>query len=139
MGWISRLFRVPRQKTAKQQPNVAGTFALGKSDPGATRVRPPRKKGRTTEEKKADWGQYCGEMQSKSRAILERDRRNAVAVGSTKYIWRSCCDERVCAACAAKDGKRFRWNSSPIGGHPGESDSCLSGWCRCYAEAALDD
>jgi hypothetical protein len=138
MGWISRLFGVPRKTKAQQQTSVASTFALDlPSDPGATRVRLPRKKGRTTEQRKADWEQYCGEMQSKSRAILERDRRNALAVGSTKYIWRSCRDERVCAACAAKDGKRFRWNSSPIGGHPGESDSCKSGWCRCYAEAVL--
>lgn len=136
MGWISRLFG----HAAQQQSNDASSFALDlPDDPGAMRVCPPRKKGRTTEERKADWDQYCREMQAKNRSILERDRRNALAAGSTKYIWRSCNDERVCVVCATKDGKQFRWNSLPIGGHPGESDCCPSGWCRCYAESVLDD
>ena len=138
MGLIFRLFGVPRQKPAQQQTDGAHSFALDlPSDPGATSVQPPRKKGRTTEERKADWDQYCREMQAKSRAIFERDRRNALAAGSTKYIWRSCGDERVCAVCATKNGKRFAWNSLPINGHAEQSDCCRSGWCRCYAEAVL--
>jgi hypothetical protein len=124
----------------QKQTNVAGTLALDlPSDPGATRLHPPRKKGRTTEEQKADWDQYCREMQAKSRAIFERDRKNAFAAGSTKYIWRSCGDEDVCAACATKNAKRFAWDSLPVDGHPGQSDRCSSGWCRCYAEAMIDD
>lgn len=66
MGWISRLFGVRRRKATQQQTNVPGIFTLDlPSDPGATRVRPPRKKGRTTEERKADWDRYCREMQAK--------------------------------------------------------------------------
>jgi len=140
MGWISRLFGVPGQKAVQQQSNVVGTFALDlPSDPGATRVRLPRKKGRTIEEQKAGCDQYCREMQAKSRAIFERDRKNALAAGSRIYTWRSCGDEGVCAACAKRNGKQFAWNSLPIGGHPGQSDCCSSGWCRCYAEAVIED
>jgi len=140
MRWISRLFGVGHQKAAQRRTNVAGTFALDlPSDPGATRVHAPGKKSRTTEEQKADWDRYCREMQAKNRAIFERDRRNASAAGSTQYIWRSCGDEDVCAACATKNGKRFAWNSMPIGGHPGQSGCCPSGWCRCYAEAVIAD
>jgi hypothetical protein len=140
VGWISRLFGVRSPKVPQEQTTVAGTLALDlPSDPGATRVPAPRKRGRTTEERKGDWDQYCREMRAKSRAIFERDRRNALAAGSTMYIWRSCGDEDVCAACASKNEKRFAWNSIPIGSHPGQSDCCPSGWCRCYAEALIAD
>ena len=140
MGWISRLFGVRSPTVPREQTNVTGILAVElPSDPGATRVFAPRKKGRTTEERKVDWDRYCREMRAKGQAIFDRDRRNALAAGSTKYIWRSCGDEDVCSTCATKNGNRFAWNSLPIGGHPGQSDCVPSGWCRCYAEAVLDD
>jgi len=103
MGWISRLFGVRRQKAEPQQTHIAGTFALDlPGDPGATRVKVSRKKGRTTEERRADWAEYCREIQAKNRAIFESDRRNALAASSQEYIWRSSDDEDVCDACAKK-------------------------------------
>jgi len=134
------LLGVRCQTAAPEQIRIAGAFALDSpDDPGATRVQVPRKKGRSEEERRTDWAEYCREMQAKNRATFARDRRNALAADSKKYIWRSCNDEDVCDACAKKNGKRFAWNSSPIGGHPGESDCCPSGWCRCYAEAIIGD
>jgi hypothetical protein len=140
MGWIARLFGARCQKAAQQQKSADSASPLdSSSDPGTTRVRPPRKKARTAEERKADWHQYCQEMQSVFRASFQRDRKNALAAGSTKYVWRSSGDEDVCPACAKKNGRRFAWNSPPVGGHPGESGCCPSGWCRCYAEAVIAD
>src|ERR1700728_4288373 len=138
MGWISRLFGIRRKEAPQQRTSIADTFALDlPSDPAATRVPIPRKKGRTTEEQKSDRDHYHQELRAKSMAAFERDRTNALYVGSTKYIWHTCNDEAICAACARKDGKRFAWNSVPIGGHPGESDRCTSGSCRCYAEPTI--
>jgi len=54
-------------------------------------------------------------------------------VGIEEYIWRTCRDGRVCSRCAAYEGKKFRYDSMPPGGHPG-----LAAGCRCYASPVMD-
>jgi uncharacterized protein with gpF-like domain len=133
MNWILRLFGMQRQSVTRQQDRPSRATTLNP----ATRVQRPRKRGRTRAEQEADWKIYCQQMQSTMQASFQRDRQNALSVESTKYIWRSVGDADVCPACAEKNGKRFSWNSAPPGGHPGESESCETGWCRCYAEAVI--
>ena len=132
MNWVLRLFRMRRQPEAPQQDQLSASTL----DP-AVRVQRPRKKGRSKEEQEADWQSYCQQMRKTMGAGFQRDRQNALGVGSTKYIWRSTGDTDVCIACAKKNGRRFTWTSGLSGGHPDESDSCETGWCRCYAEAVI--
>lgn len=54
--------------------------------------------------------------------------------GIKGYIWRTVGDERVCERCRLLNGKKFRWDRKPTGGHPGECKTCSDGKCRCYAE-----
>lgn len=129
MGWFARLFGVSRDNGSAKKPATDADLN--------TRVARPRKTGRSKEEQKADWDAYCKKMQAKFKAASERDRRNSLKAGAKRYVWRSCGDEDVCPTCAKRDGKKFSWSSPPSGGHPGESDSCPSGWCRCYAEPIL--
>ena len=65
-------------------------------------------------------------------AAFEKIRSEAVAVGSTVYIWRTSKDSNVCLRCRRLNGKRYAWNNPPLGGHPG----CAPG-CRCRAEPVI--
>lgn len=53
---------------------------------------------------------------------------------SSKYIWRTAGDARVCSRCAERDGKIFSWDESLPGGHPGEAP-CY----RCVALGIIDE
>lgn len=54
-------------------------------------------------------------------------------VGVTEYIWRTSQDERVRPEHAAKNGRKFRWDTPPPDtGHPGQDIQC-----RCVAQAVL--
>lgn len=50
-------------------------------------------------------------------------------IGVTEYIWRTTGDSAVRSSHASRDGKRYRWDDPPAGGHPGEDVNC-----RCVAE-----
>lgn len=60
--------------------------------------------------------------------MLESVKR-AQESGLVEYIWHSAMDDRVCPRCAANNGKVFRYDIMPPGGHPG-----LAAGCRCWAE-----
>lgn len=51
------------------------------------------------------------------------------AMGIKFYIWASQHDKRVRTAHAERDGKIFRWDTPPEGGHPSQDFGC-----RCYAQ-----
>ncbi|AOA58265.1 phage head morphogenesis protein [Acinetobacter larvae] len=51
-----------------------------------------------------------------------------VSMGVETYVWQSAKDERVRTDHRNKQGKTFRWNDPPSGGHPGEPIRC-----RCTA------
>lgn len=75
------------------------------------------------------------------RANTQRNAQNTkerqLQAGIYEYRWRSSGDVRVCAACAANNGKRFFWTSPPSSGHPGEGKCCPERFCRCTAEAVI--
>ncbi len=54
--------------------------------------------------------------------------------GVEAYIWRAVKDGATRASHLQNDGKRFRWDSPPATGHPGEDYQC-----RCTAEPVLDE
>ena len=54
--------------------------------------------------------------------------------GVEAYIWRAVKDGATRASHLQNDGKRFRWDSPPATGHPGEDYQC-----RCTAEPILDE
>lgn len=65
---------------------------------------------------------------SKLTARLNQARQEAI--GITEYIWRTAntqCNH------SERNGKKFRWNTPPIDGHPGQPHLC-----SCYAEAVID-
>jgi SPP1 gp7 family putative phage head morphogenesis protein len=61
-------------------------------------------------------------------------RLRQTALGIVKYIWRTREDSRVRPAHRLRNGKSFRWASSPADGHPGEAIRC-----RCWAEPIITD
>lgn len=50
------------------------------------------------------------------------------AIGIDFYTWQTRRDAQVRDSHAERDGKVFRWDTPPEGGHPGEAYNC-----RCYA------
>jgi hypothetical protein len=80
------------------------------------------------------WSEYRDAMRSNLRLSAEQLRKGALRAGSKRYIWRTSGDGSVCPKCAKNEGKLFSWDEPPIGRHPGETASCSSEWCRCYAE-----
>lgn len=68
-------------------------------------------------------GKFYGELQ----------RVRQTALGIDGYVWRTAQDERVRDAHAAREGKRFSWDSPPYDGHPGEPVQC-----RCWADPDIE-
>ncbi len=64
-------------------------------------------------------------------AQLAKDRQTSI--GIEEYDRLTAGDERVSEECAALDGQRFRWDSPPPIGHPGEAHP----GCRCQAAAVV--
>ena len=54
--------------------------------------------------------------------------------GVEEYIWRAVKDGATRASHLQNDGQKFRWDSPPATGHPGEDYQC-----RCSAEPVLDE
>ncbi|MBP6018789.1 MAG: minor capsid protein [Burkholderiaceae bacterium] len=76
---------------------------------------------------------------SESRAhLIARDQTNKLngaltksrqtTLGVEEYVWDTSGDERVREECDRNNGKTFRWDSPPPGGHPGQKIQC-----RCIA------
>lgn len=61
------------------------------------------------------------------------NRFKQTQVGIEKYEWRSRRDNRVRPQHRHQDGKVYRWDTPPPGGHPGEPVAC-----RCYGRAVLE-
>lgn len=74
------------------------------------------------------------EMAKQSGRITQERQLHA---GILEYRWATAKDSRVCVVCAKNEGKRFFWNSPPPNGHPGQSDCCPDGSCRCVALALI--
>ena len=55
-------------------------------------------------------------------------------IGFESYTWSTSKDERVRPLCQSHEGKTFRWDSPPKGGHPGQKVGC-----RCTALPNYDD
>lgn len=93
---------------------------------------------------------------SKSRArLIARDQVNKLngrlnqyrqqQIGGERYRWRTAGDNAVRGNPSglypkakhnhwAREGKIFRWDDPPAGGHPGQDYQC-----RCHAEMVLED
>jgi len=69
-----------------------------------------------------------GKLNGQLNAVRQQD------LGIESYVWRTMRDSRVREEHRRRDGKRFRWDSPPNGGNPGEAIQC-----RCYAEPVLPE
>jgi len=66
--------------------------------------------------------------------VSQLNRVRQASLGVTEYIWRTAGDERVRSEHEDRDGEKFRWDTPPDDGHPGEPISC-----RCTPEPIFDD
>jgi hypothetical protein len=103
------------------------------------RIARAKRKGRTSEQIEADSQQWLRDIRERGRQAFERDKQSALRAGSKFYLWRTSNDGDVCPACAKNNGKRFRWDKAAPHLHPGHSETCKEGYCRCYAEALLPE
>ncbi len=84
------------------------------------------------------------------KKCTERTKKQMLEMGWNFYKWTAVGDERTCAYCTAIDGLICRWDNSNVfyneknkiwelrseemqKGHPGESETCEDGSCRCVA------
>ena len=117
-------------------PSVSKTV---KKDSGKIKAAPselkPKKRRRTREEmelaRKAE-SDRVGEILSKN-STQQIDQLHAA--GIRYFIWRSVCDQRTCTTCRKLDGRRFKLESPPKIGYPGQHRCSDEEHCRCYAEA----
>jgi SPP1 gp7 family putative phage head morphogenesis protein len=74
----------------------------------------------------------------------EMTQRRQESIGVDEYTWRTAKDDRVRGnpegkypdakpSHYAREGKRYKWDKPPEGGHPG-----IAIQCRCWAEPVLD-
>lgn len=57
-----------------------------------------------------------------------------LSMGVETYDWQTSKDERVRPLCRSHQGKTFRWDNPPTGGHPGQKVRC-----RCTALPNYED
>lgn len=134
MGFISWLLNFWKRK--ENTPAVRDRARDSLVVEITTRPAPPKKPRRprrSKEEIEAERAQQRIWLREQSIQNAKRDRVQQMNLGITHYTWESAGDARTCAACAANDGKRFRWDNPPATGHPGESTCCEEGHCRCVA------
>lgn len=62
------------------------------------------------------------------------NKQRQLALGVESYTWQTAKDERVRTDHRNKQGKTFRWDNPPSGGHPGEPIRC-----RCVALPNYED
>lgn len=62
------------------------------------------------------------------------NKQRQLDLGVESYTWQTAKDERVRTDHRHKQGKNFRWDEPPSGGHPGEPIGC-----RCVALPNYDD
>lgn len=101
--------------------------------------------------------QHLGGVSQRRAKMIARDQTSKVtgsinqirqqSIGIEEYIWRTSRDQRVVGNPAGtyptgnrkhedhyhREGKRFRWDSPPEDGHPGQAILC-----RCHAEPIID-
>lgn len=101
--------------------------------------------------------QHIGNVSKKRARLIARDQTSKMtgtlnqirqqAIGIEEYIWRTSKDQRVVGNPSGiypvgnkkhedhyhREGKRFRWDSPPEDGHPGQAIEC-----RCHAEPIID-
>lgn len=59
-------------------------------------------------------------------------------MGVETYVWQSAKDERVRTDQQNKQGKTFRWDDPPSGGHLGEPIRCRCTALPNYADVLID-
>ncbi|MAK31420.1 minor capsid protein, partial [Acinetobacter sp.] len=62
------------------------------------------------------------------------NKARQLSMGVETYVWQTAKDERVRKDHQHKQGKTFRWDDPPTGGHPGEPIRC-----RCTALPNYED
>ncbi len=67
----------------------------------------------------------------KMMKVLNRELKNPdnYMIFKGTYVWRIVGDKKTRNTHAAREGRQFRWDDPPEGGHPGEDFGC-----RCWAE-----
>lgn len=88
--------------------------------------------GRKMKSEDSTCGTGSGISAKEARSSFAAERRQAKALGSEYYIWRTCGDGAVCERCRLNDGQKFSWDVEPKGGHAGARARC-----RCYPEAVI--
>ncbi len=68
---------------------------------------------------------------NKLNGVLTKMRQTDL--GIEEYIWRTSRDERVRSKHLEREGRVFRWDDPPMGGHPGQAIQC-----RCSAEPVIE-
>ena len=62
------------------------------------------------------------------------NKKRQTSMGVETYDWLDSHDDRVRPLCASHNGKTFRWDTPPKGGHPGQKIGC-----RCTAVPNYED
>lgn len=129
--------------------NIRANVALIKSIPKQyadkieTLVLNALQTGQTNEELAKDIKKLGHSTDARAR-LIARDQMGKInsnitktrhlSMGFESYTWQTAKDDRVRLDHQHKQGKTFRWDSPPSGGHPGEPIGC-----RCTAVPNYED
>jgi hypothetical protein len=75
-------------------------------------------------------------MIDKFRAIAETNRKRAISLGITHYVW-SWPGVPECDIGMRNNGKTFSYLNPPPEGHPCEGECHAKDWCRCGAKSVV--
>lgn len=129
--------------------NIAANVALIKSIPNQyvdkleALVMNAFQTGQTNEDLAKAIAQLGQSTDSRARLIAadqmgkvngQINKARQLSMGVETYVWQTAKDERVRKDHQHKQGKTFRWDDPPTGGHPGEPIRC-----RCTALPNYED
>ncbi|WP_372404591.1 phage minor head protein [Acinetobacter piscicola] len=124
---VALIKSIPQQYAQKLEALVLNALQTGQTN--AELAKEIHKLGQSTESRAR---LIAADQMGKINSNINKQRQ--LDLGVESYTWQTAKDERVRTDHRHKQGKTFRWDEPPSGGHPGEPILC-----RCVALPNYED
>lgn len=124
---VALIKSIPSQYTDKLEALVMNALQTGQTNEEL--AQEIKKLGYSTDNRAR---LIAADQMGKINGAINKKRQESMGVET--YDWLDSHDDRVRPLCASHNGKTFRWDTPPKGGHPGQKIKC-----RCTALPNYED
>lgn len=124
---VALIKSIPNQYVDKLEALVMNAFQTGQTNEDLAKAI--AQLGQSTDSRAR---LIAADQMGKINGAINEQRQRSMGVET--YKWLDSHDDRVRPLCASHNGKTFRWDTPPKGGHPGQKVRC-----RCTALPNYED